>query len=149
MVTRSKDRRLARQRARTDSRDPEPADLGAAMIKVESMFSGPLPPPEVLAGYDEIVPGMAERLLVKFEKQADHRMSLEKRVIDGDVRRSWAGLLLGFTFGVALLVASVYMIANGFAVAGIIVIATELVAIAVALIYSTETRRRERQRKQG
>lgn len=119
------------------------------MIKVESMFSGPLPPPEVLAGYDEIVPGMAERLLVKFEKQADHRMSLEKRVIDGDVRRSWAGLLLGFTFGVALLVASVYMIANGFAVAGIIVIATELVAIAVALIYSTETRRRERQRKQG
>jgi uncharacterized membrane protein len=147
VTTRSRDRRDARQRSKAEARSPQ--SLAVKAVAVQETFSGPLPPPEVLAKYDEIVPGMAERLLTTFERQADHRMTLERKVIDGDIRRSWAGLILGFVFGMALLVGSVFMIASGLAVAGIALIVAELVAIAVALIYTTESRRRERNRKAG
>ena len=121
--------------------------MTTARLEVESRFSGPLPPPELLARYDEIVPGMADRLMTTFEKQADHRMKLEMTVISGDTRRAWWGLVLAFVFGMVLLGASVYMIANGFEVAGIIVIVTELATLGGSLVYSTYTRRQERRSK--
>ena len=42
-----------------------------------SHFSGPLPPPEMLARYEEIVPGVAERIVVVVEEQHRHRMDIE------------------------------------------------------------------------
>lgn len=42
-----------------------------------SHFSGPLPPPEMLARYEEIVPGVAERIVVVVEEQHRHRMDVE------------------------------------------------------------------------
>jgi hypothetical protein len=44
-----------------------------------SYFAGPLPPPEVLARYNDVVPNGADRILSMAERQGAHRESLETK----------------------------------------------------------------------
>ena len=53
----------------------------ALMIIRSEMYSGPIPPPEALARYEEIQPGAADRILKMAEKQQEHRMALETKAI--------------------------------------------------------------------
>lgn len=92
---------------------------------------------------------MAERLLVNFEKQTDHRIGLEKRVIDGDVRRADRGLIFGWIFAMALLAASVYLIATGHEGIGVMGLLGELAVLGGSFIYADYRRRQERNRKAG
>ena len=55
-------------------------------------FSGPLPPPEILKKYDEIIPNGAERLM----RMAEREQEMEHEKIRKDlIYRAW-GLFLGF-----------------------------------------------------
>lgn len=68
----------------------------ALMIIRSEMYSGPIPPPEALARYEEIQPGAADRILKMAEKQQGHRMALETKAIGGQVDQSKRGQLFGF-----------------------------------------------------
>ena len=59
-------------------------------------FSGPFPHPEILNKYNAVIPNGAERIMVMAEKQQNHRISLEKFVLENDARRADFGLILGF-----------------------------------------------------
>lgn len=48
-------------------------------------WKGPLPPPSVLAGYNDIVADGAARVFRQFEVEGDHRRSIDKRIIDADI----------------------------------------------------------------
>lgn len=50
-------------------------------VKTES-FSGPIPPPDTLAKYEEKFPGFGERILAMAEREAAHRHELDKRNAD-------------------------------------------------------------------
>ena len=58
-------------------------DIDASVVHHVKMSSGPMPSPEVLEDYDKIVPGAAERILVTFEKETEHRQSLERQTNSG------------------------------------------------------------------
>ena len=64
-------------------------------------FSGPLPPPQVLGMYDNIIPGLAERLVEAFETQQRHRQSLENKVVESGINRAWYGLWCALTVSIA------------------------------------------------
>jgi hypothetical protein len=60
-------------------------------------FSGPLPGPQTLQGYEQILPGAAERIMALAERQAAHRMQtgsddaahrarLESKISDAAIR---------------------------------------------------------------
>jgi len=66
-----------------------------AMVE-ERQFSGPLPPPEDFAKYEENLPGAADRILNMAEKQLDHRISSEDKYLDHKVNVGKAGQVLGF-----------------------------------------------------
>lgn len=73
-----------------------------------SSFRGPLPPPEILKGYEEILPGASERILKMAEKQQDHRIDIERTIVDRQTRQSgngqiWGGILAAL-FGLIALV---------------------------------------------
>ena len=72
-------------------------------------FSGPLPPPSMLKEYENVLPGSAERLFLMTEKQANHRMSIEKTLVKGDIARSFAGLGAGFIIAMFGLGSSLYL----------------------------------------
>jgi len=42
-------------------------------------YSGPVPPPEILRGYDQVIPGAAERILEMAEADQRHTHEMEAR----------------------------------------------------------------------
>jgi uncharacterized membrane protein len=116
-------------------------------IQQSESFQGPIPPPGILAQYDEIVPGAAERIITLMEKQAAHRMHLERTVIESDVRRANWGVAAAVVITIVSLTASVFLVVAGYS-AGVWLGAVNLVALASVFIYGTSMRRQERASKQ-
>jgi uncharacterized membrane protein len=52
-----------------------------ASISTVEQHTGPLPHPDTLRQYDELKPGLAERIVVMAESQAAHRQDMEKRLL--------------------------------------------------------------------
>lgn len=73
-------------------------------------MTGPLPPPSILAGYEQVLSGAAERIVSMAEKEQDHRHSFDNKCQKTDSRDSLLGILCGFVLGVAALVAGVIVI---------------------------------------
>ena len=51
--------------------------ISPARVTTYTEVSGPIPSPQILQQYNNIVPGAAERIIRMAEKQSDHRMALE------------------------------------------------------------------------
>lgn len=74
-------------------------------VKRES-FSGPLPHPQILRGYEDIKEGFAERILRMAEKEQEHRFECDDKMIDATISANkqghWMGLTIAIVFaGVA------------------------------------------------
>jgi uncharacterized membrane protein len=67
-----------------------------------NLYSGALPPPNILREYDQIVPGAAERLLRQAESQTRHRQELESTVTTDTAKRSRIGVYAGVVVVVGL-----------------------------------------------
>ncbi len=73
----------------------EPAQAPQAAQKVVStlgMFAGPMPPPEILAGYDALIPGAAREILDMTKTEQRHRHAMERLT----VLYPYLGLAAGF-----------------------------------------------------
>lgn len=68
-----------------------------------SMYKGPLPPPSVLIKYNESVANGSERLFVLFEKQTNHRIDMEKKIVENDIFLQRFGQIIGATLAFSLL----------------------------------------------
>lgn len=80
------------------------------LIHAERHFIGPLPPPEILAGYEQFFPGAADRIFKMTETQQSHRMKLETMVVKGNVSRSNLGLVLGFSVAILFAIGGFYLL---------------------------------------
>jgi uncharacterized membrane protein len=110
-------------------------------------FQGPLPPPEILKAYDLVEPGFALRIVGLAERQADHRMFLEKRVIIGDHNKSWVGLFLGFILSCGVSFGSYDLIKKGHDIAGAAIGSTGIASLIGIFVYGTNQRKQERVEK--
>ena len=63
------------------------------IISQEFYYSGPLPPPSVLAHFEKVLPGSAQKILDMSLEQNRHRHELEKQVIGSDIKDSRLGLV--------------------------------------------------------
>ena len=115
---------------------------------VTTSFKGPIPPPIILAQYEEVVPGSAERLLAMVESQSAHRQALEKTVVNGDSKRAYLGLAAGFIVALAVVSGGGFLVYNGHDWAGASIITTVVVGLVGVFVYGTQTRKAERQEKQ-
>ncbi len=116
-------------------------------MQVEQHFTGPLPPPEILAGYDEIVPGTAEKIIARFIEQGTHRMELEKVVVNGSNKRANWGLAAGFVIALTTIAGAVYAMSLGYDIAGAAVVIASLASLVGTFLYGTKSRRDERSEK--
>ena len=62
--------------------------------------TGPIPPPQILQQYNAVVPDAAERIIKMAEKQSDHRIFLEKRVVSSNVIKSYLGMGLAASIAI-------------------------------------------------
>ncbi len=84
-------------------------------------FSGPLPHPILLEGYNDIVENGAERIFKAFENQTNHRLECERKLVDSKIGSEKRGQTFGFVIAIiGLSLATLLAILNHPTVASII-----------------------------
>lgn len=109
------------ENGRDDNHDKRNDDSsGRAEFRISRYFEGPIPPPETLAKYEEIKPGLADRLVSMAERD------LESRHRDRRLQRLISFCVLVLLIGVAALALTI-------ALPTIVYIFAELPAVAMVL----------------
>ncbi len=118
--------------------------------EVEEIFVGPFPHPEILAQYEDVLEGSAERIMSLTERQFAHRQSRElaadatvQKVIEGDSTRESLGIWLGAFVAVFLIGCGTFLVYNGHDWAGVTMIVSTIVGIVGVFIYGTQRGRDE------
>lgn len=119
------------------------------MVVQSQSFSGPLPHPEILKKFDDVVPGAAERIIKMAEEQSAHRKDLERKVIESDIARSRWGQILGFFIAIIGLSVSAIVSIYGSPFAGGIIGVGTLASLVGVFMYGSKTRSEERIEKKG
>lgn len=130
--------------------NPVPAKDTPKIIRTQTAlqaFSGPIPPPDLLDKYNQMIPDGADRILKMAERQSAHRQYIEKWVIIGGTILSYLGVLCaaGIAFG-ALFFGS-KLIQNGYIISGSALGGGGLTGLVAAFIYGTRSRKEERQER--
>ena len=112
-----------------------------------SAYSGPLPPPDVLQKYNEIEPGLVDRMVKMAESQAQHRQHLESSVILERSRNERRGQTLGFVIALVAVVGSFGLIAMGKDAAGIGGLLGTIATLAGVFVYSRISQKNENAEK--
>lgn len=109
------------------------------MAKAE--FTGPIPPPSIIEGYERVLPGSADRIIAMAEKQSEHRQKMENKMISAESRDSLLGVIFAFLLGMGCIIAAVIMVykapENGGAIAGALLGVTGIGSITSGFIINT------------
>jgi uncharacterized membrane protein len=116
-------------------------------VKETFEFSGPLPPPQLLKGYEEAFAGCAERVVAMAEKQSAHRQALEKAVVESNCKAQSRGQWFAFILALVVICGGVYLLAEGRSLEGFSAIILAVGSIIGALIYGRTEQRKERESK--
>jgi len=109
-------------------------------IKTEQ-FQGPIPSPKILAGYEQLLPGAADRILTMAEKEENHRHAMDKMSLtaetDGlknEANDTKRGQYCGLIIGITAILAGTYTSVNGFPWAGSFIGAGGVIGLVSAFI---------------
>lgn len=114
---------------------------------IATAYAGPIPPPDLLRQYEELDPGRAAKILNVAERQSDHRMDIERKVITSDIRRSWAGLAAAFILSLTTVCIGGYLVYLDHDTAGATIATAGLGSVVGTFIYGTKSQREERVEK--
>ena len=137
--------RLARQQAQAAQALQPPT--GFQITAQAAHFSGPLPPPEILAKYNDALPGAAERIIAMAENQSRHRQSLETRVIDANCSAQKTGPIYGFVVCMTAILGGIYLIHSGKSPEGLASILGSLGGLVAVFIYGRRKQTKELKEK--
>lgn len=108
-----------------------------------TFFSGPLPTPEIIGGYEQVLPGAAERVFQMTEKEQEHRHATDRfaqgqlvRESDNDATLAKRSQVCAFLIAVLGLASAVIVTCFGHAVTGAIIGGVDLGVLVTAFLYS-------------
>ena len=110
-------------------------------IRQSIISADKLPPPEVLQEYEHIMPGIAKILVENAEKQMQHRLDIERRTLNINSLKSFAGLIFGFLMGIFGMGGGFYLTFKGYNVIGFIFTSSTLVTLVMTFIYGSQSKR--------
>ncbi|MBR4791801.1 MAG: DUF2335 domain-containing protein [Treponema sp.] len=110
-------------------------------------YSSPLPPAAELERYEKIYPGFAERLMVRYEKQSDHRMELETKVIESGIKNSARGQVFAFLLSAMTIGVGAFLIYRNKDILGIAAVLSALATLLGVFIYGNKSKKDERIQK--
>lgn len=112
----------------------EQAESVIQTIIHQQQFSGPLPPPSVLSGYESAGEGFANRVIALAEKQQAHRHQLEDKSVEAAINAEKRGQHYALIVSVLIILGSLYLIATGKEISGTILAGGTLTGLAYIFI---------------
>lgn len=114
----------------------------------EEKFKGPLPPPQIMAGYQEILPDAPDRIMKIFESQSAHRQEIENKVINSKIADSKRGMIFGFVLALILIIGSFILLWTGKKIEGFSILLGTATGLIATFVYATRSNKKEREKKQ-
>jgi len=110
-------------------------------IETQKHFSGPLPPPEMLAEYEGILPGLAKQIVDRADTEQAFRheatrysQQTERKALYHAATKTYLGQIGAFVISMTTLGGSFWVINSGHSAAGIAGIVTALTILAAVFI---------------
>ncbi|HZL48592.1 MAG TPA: DUF2335 domain-containing protein [Solirubrobacteraceae bacterium] len=107
-----------------EAEEQDSTDERLVRLLAQRSFSGPLPPPEMLARYNDALPDGADRIVKMAEDQSAHRRTIESR-----------GQIFGFTLALVAIVGGIALIADGKSAEGLVPLVSALAGLVGLFIY--------------
>jgi uncharacterized membrane protein len=114
--------------------------LGQTEIQFSS-YQGWLLPAPIAAGWEELLPGAANRVMTLMEEQIHHRIAMERATILGNVRAQRWGLIFSALIVSIIVIGGIGLIAAGKEISGLAAIAGAIAS--VLIVFVTEKRRQD------
>lgn len=112
----------------------------AVAIRTTSLSAGPIPDPEILKGYQEIVPGSAERIMGWAEEESNHRREIERSQSLSYISHRGRGQIMAFIIALTAIVTGGIVASLGQPWAGgSIAVATALAIGGISLFSRTKS----------
>lgn len=115
-------------------------------------YEGPIPPPSLMREYEAIKPGLAERIVLMAEQEAEHRRAMERKVLDAQIddarkyrRAELVGQACGLTIGIAAIVAAAYAGIHGAQITGSLIGTTGVTGLVTAFIVGRQMMMKQKQ----
>jgi uncharacterized membrane protein len=125
-------------------------------VEVRESFRGPLPPPKVLAEYDRVLPGLAERIVVRAEKEQKFRHDATNRQISiastGQFLSTGVavfGQILAFLVSLIVLGGGIYLLTQDKDVEGLGALLLGLATLTAAFITARVTQNKSADKDAG
>ena len=97
--------------------------------------------------YNQVVPDAAERIIRMAEKQSDHRIDLERKVVDSNIRKSYIGMVLATIIALYGLYIAKEISINGNPWAAGIIAALDLGGLISVAVYNGLIQKKEREKR--
>ena len=107
-----------------------------------SLFSGPIPPPQLLEGYNKIVKDGPERIFIMAEKQSSHRMQLEDHTIKEQLKQSQRGQWFGFILALICILGTIFLAYSGYQVIASILGTTTIGSLLTVFVLGKKTQQK-------
>lgn len=116
--------------------------LVAGMIAVsQESFSGPMPHPDILKGYKELIPNAPERILQMAEQEQRHRIEVENKMLEQNNRNiiesakaNKRSQIIAFILAFVLIASGVALTILGHAIVGGTIFGTTIVGVVAVFI---------------
>ena len=102
----------------------------------QTTLTGPIPSPEVIAGYEKVLVGSADRIIKMAEKEQDHRHRFQLRNQTHRATLTFVGQMFAFLIAVFGIGGGIYLVKNDKSVAGFGVFFTSLASIVGLFFYN-------------
>ena len=106
-------------------------------------FTGPLPHPSILAQYNGLFSGGAERIVAMAERNQAHRHEIEKIVVSGNVKAQSRGQWFGLIVALLGMGGAIWLIAHGQTWGGVGLGGIDVLGLVGLFIYSHEGKKKE------
>lgn len=117
------------------------------VLQQTSISSGPVPPAELLAGYNREIENGATRLFSLIERQSEHRQAMERDTITTQNIATKRGQVFGFILAIILIVVGCVFKAVGDSVLAGIVFGTTVVGLTTVFVLGRKSQERNLDKK--
>ncbi len=122
----------------------DPSSNAEKLLSIQrEVTSSPIPPPEMLQGYEDIDPGLGKQIIEWVIGQTNHRRKIEDKLVTADIDHEKMGMKMGFIIAVLGMAGTVYLIVNDYSVAGSILGGAVLTGLVTNFLTSRSDRAKQ------